>query len=402
MENEHNDEIELRELIQILLDKKKIIGIITVVALVVSFFYSYIILNPVYEATSTLMTSSINSGSQTSMDLARIDDMLNVMSQYPDMNMETYREQIKAPEVLSKTIEELGLEDKYTIESMGDRISLEIIKDTQMIRIKVQGEDPEKAALIVNTVSKNFIDFVTEKSKERAEATLEFVESQMEVEREKYEELLLELKEVLSQPRGATELGLELDKSYERITEYKASLNDLEIQRAGLAAALEESKSSANRGSLVARPNLEGALNISFDSSSKILATDLRSVEARILSTKDQIEILQDQIEELQVEYRDRQYEEDVINQKVNIAKNTYETFVSKYEELRVAESAKVGELSISVVSSAFVPTRPVGPRKALNMAIGLVLGLMVGVFVAFFKAYWESGEKNEAKKQDE
>ena len=218
MENEHNDEIELRELIQILLDKKKIIGIITVVSLVVSFFYSYIILNPVYEATSTLMTSSINGGSQTSMDLARIDDMLNVMSQYPDMNMETYREQIKAPEVLSKTIEELGLEDKYTIESMGDRISLEIIKDTQMIRIKVQGEDPEKAALIVNTVSKNFIDFVTEKSKERAEATLEFVESQMEVEREKYEELLLELKEVLSQPRGATELGLELDKSYERIT----------------------------------------------------------------------------------------------------------------------------------------------------------------------------------------
>ncbi|NLY46418.1 MAG: hypothetical protein GX053_10610 [Tissierella sp.] len=391
------EEIELRELIEILIRGRKTIAIITFVALLIATVFSFVILKPTYEARMVLMTSNLGSnGNNNNLDPGNIEDMLDLMSQFPNLNLETYRQQIKSPEVLSKTIKDLDLQGKYTISGLGNRIVLETVNDTQMITIKMEDSDPEEAAAIVNKLGENFISFVTDKAKENAARTFSYVESQMDIEKEKYEEALLELKELLSQPKGAEELELELVSSYEQITLYKSNINDLEIKRDALIKAIEESRSySNNRGSMIVKPNLGENFNISFDDTNKVLSVDLAETEGRIESTQDQISNLQKHIEELQVEYQDKKYEEDVVSQRVNIAKNTYESFVAKYEELKVAETAKIGELSISVVSSAYPPSTPVGPRKALNLAISIVLGLMVGVFVTFFKAYWESSEKD-------
>lgn len=390
------EEIELRELIEILIKGKKIIAIITLVAVLIATVFSFIVLKPTYEAKMVLMTSNLGSnGNNTNLDPSNIEDMLDIMSQFPNLNLETYRQQIKSPEVLSKTIEDLNLQDKYKISELGNKIILETVQDTQMITIKMEDADPEEAAAIVNKLGENFIAFVTDVAKESATKTFSYVESQMDIEKGKYEETLLELKELLSQPRGAQELELELSSSYQQITLYKSNLNDLEIKRDALEKAIEQSESySTNRGSMIVKPNLGENFNISFDDTNKVLAVDLAETEGRIESTNEQIANLQSHIEEIQVEYQDKKYEEDVVRQKVNISKNTYESFVAKYEELKVSETAKIGELSISVVSSAYPPTRPVGPRKALNLAISMVLGVMVGVFVTLFKAYWKnSGE---------
>ncbi len=316
------EEIELRELIEILIKRKKTIAMITLVSIVLASIFSFIVLKPTYEAKMVLMTSDLGTNGQNGLDLAKVDEMLNLMSQYPDMNLETYRQQIKSPEVLSKTIKDLSLEDEYTIEGLSQRIVLETVKDTQLITIKMEHTDPEEAALVVNTLGKNFISFVTERAKARAAKTFEYVQTQMEVEKEKYEESLIELKELLSQPRGAKELSLELSSSFNQITEYKSTLNDLEVKRDGLFKAIEKAASySSNKGSVVARPNLGDSFNISFDDSNKVLAVDLAETEGRIESLNKQILDLQKHIEELQVEYQDKQYEEDVVQQKVDISK---------------------------------------------------------------------------------
>ena len=395
------EEIELRELIEILIDGRKTIAIITVISILIAAIFSFVIIKPTYEAKMLLMTSNMGgSNGNENLDPNNVEDMLELMSKMPDYNLETYRQQIKSPEVIAKTIEDLNLQDRFSLEGLAKKIDLETIKDTQMISIKMVDEDPELAAKIVNQLGKNFISFVTDLAQERAAKTFSYVEKQMEIEKDKYEEALLELKELLSEPRGAQELELELKSSYEQITQYKSNLNDLEIKRDALEKAIQESKAySSNRGSMIVKPNLGESFNISFDDTNKVLAVDLADTLARIESTKEQIANLQDHIEEIQVEYQDKKYQEDVVRQKVDIAKKTYEAFVKKYEELRVAETAKIGELSISIVSSAYPPTVPVGPRKALNLAIATVLGLMIGVFVTFFKAYWESsGEDRQLK----
>lgn len=392
------EEIELRELIEILIKGKKLIAIITIAAILVAGVYSFLILKPTYKAQMVLMTSNLgNVDKNTNIDPSSVDKLLDAMSQLPSMNLETYRQQIKSPEVISKTIEDLNLQDKYSVSGLASRIELETIDNTQMITIRMESGDPEEAAEIVNKLGENFTAFVSEKTLESANKSFEYIKNQMEIEKQKYEEALLELGEVLSRPRGAQELELELKSSFEQITLYKSNLNDLEIKKASLEKAIEESsKYSSNRGSMVVRPNLGESFNISFDDTNKVLKVDLAETEGRIESTKKQIAQLQEHIEELQLEYQDKKFEEDIAKQKVDINKQTYESFVAKYEELRVRETAKVGELSISVVSYAYPPTSPSGPNKTLNLAIATILGLMVGVFVTFFKAYWESSTKEE------
>lgn len=392
------EEIELRELIEILIKGKKLIAIITIAAILVAGVYSFLILKPTYKAQMVLMTSNLgNVDKNTNIDPSSVDKLLDAMSQLPSMNLETYRQQIKSPEVISKTIEDLNLQDKYSVTGLASRIELETIDNTQMITIRMESGDPEEAAEIVNKLGENFTAFVSEKTLESANKSFEYIKNQMEIEKQKYEEALLELGEVLSRPRGAQELELELKSSFEQITLYKSNLNDLEIKKASLEKAIEESsKYSSNRGSMVVRPNLGESFNISFDDTNKVLKVDLAETEGRIESTKKQIAQLQEHIEELQLEYQDKKFEEDIVKQKVDINKQTYESFVAKYEELRVRETAKVGELSISVVSYAYPPTSPSGPNKTLNLAIATILGLMVGVFVTFFKAYWESSTKEE------
>lgn len=390
-ENQNMEEISLRELIETLIKRKKSIALITAIAIIIAGIYSFIILDPTYEAKMILMTSNLGSeGQSQNVDSARVDDMLNVMTQYPDMNLETYRQQLKTPEVISKTIEDLGLEEKYSIEGLANNIVLETVKDTQLITVKMVNTDPELAANVVNTIGKNFVKFVSNTAKDKADKTFEYVERQMNLEKENYDKVLLELKELLSQPRGAKELGLELDSNFAQITLFKSTLNELEIKKDGLIMAIEEGE-SGGKGSVITRQNFEENLSISFENSRDILKTVLAETRGRIESIENQIADLQSQIETLQVEYQEKEHKESLIQQKVDISKKTYESFVAKYEELRVAETVKLGELSINIISSAYPSDRPVGPRKMLNLAIATVLGLMLGVFYAFFREYWES-----------
>lgn len=389
-ENQIMEEISLRELIEILIKRKNLIAVITALAILISVVFSFFILKPTYEAEMILMASNTSDNlSSNNIGSGNLENMLDAISQYPSMNIETYRQQITTPEVMDKTIKDLNLEDEYSIESLANKITLETIKDTQLIKIKKVSTDPEKAATIVNKLGENFIQVVSDNIKERSTSSSEYVKAQMEKEKEYYDEVLLEQKELLSQPRGASELSLELNAKLKQITEYKNQLNDLAIRKSALESSIKTSETTSSRGSSIVLNRESG--NVLIDDSTKILKIELAEVEASIGKINETIETLQNEIEDLQVELQEKKHEEDIINQKVELARKTYEAFMKKYEELRVTESAEIGESNITVISRAYPPTKPVGPRKALNLAIATVLGLMVGVFAAFFIEYWQA-----------
>ncbi|QUH25052.1 GumC family protein [Serpentinicella alkaliphila] len=395
------EEISIRELIEILIRRKGIIIGSTVVCVLVSFIMSFFILEPVYETKMVLMASNFSDRLQAnSVDNSNINKILDSLSQYPSMTLETYRQQIKAPRVLRETIQLLGLEDEYDIESLSRNITLETIKDTNLISIKMKHNDPEKAAQIVNKVGENFINFVSSKAQEHASKSSLFIENQMEVEKEKLEAALEELKEFLSEPKGVSELGLELDARLLQITDYKQRLTDLVIRKEALISGINVVVSESNKGGnqiIIMESSVDG--DTSFGSTGKIhlertetlLKIELAEVESNITQLDKHIGLLQNQIEELQVELQDKKYHERLINQKVDFAQNTYDAFIKKYEELRVTESSQVGEATITVISKAFPTTTPVGPNKALNLAVAGILGLMMGVFIAFFLEYWKT-----------
>lgn len=393
------EEISLRELIEILIKRKTLIIATTIIAILAAGIVSFFVLDPVYETRMVLMASQFTDKLQTNqVEGDGIDSILNSLSQFPTMTLETYRQQIKAPRVMRETIANLDLGEEYDIESLANAIHLETVKDTNLITIKMEHQDPEKAAEIINKVGENFVNFVSDKAKEHATNSSAYVEGQLVIEKEKLEEVLKELQEFLSEPRGVSELGRELEARLEQITEYKTKLTDLKIRQQSIEAALPvANKEAGNTNRIVLNHSADGSINngqLLMGNSSTLLKIEKAEVEADIKNIGEAITTLQQQIEDIQVELQEKKHEERLINHRVNLAEQTYDAFVKKYEELRVTESSQIGDATITIISRAYPTTKPVGPRKALNVAIAAVLGVMIGTFIAFFKEYWESTEE--------
>ncbi|MBU5676526.1 hypothetical protein KQI88_08860 [Alkaliphilus sp. MSJ-5] len=422
------EEISLRELIEILLKRKKIIMGTTLLAVLASAIVSFFILEPVYETRMVLMASNFSDKLQPNQLKGEgIDNILSNLSQYPSMTMETYKQQVKAPKVMRETIEELGLEDKYDIESLAKSITLETIKDTNLLNIKMQAKDPELAAEIVNTVGRKFVAFVSDKAKEQATTTSQYIKTQIDAEKEQLDKALVELKDFLGQPQGVQELTQEVEAKLMLVTEYKTSLFQEELQREvlqqsinkvknelkaekplivteksiledSLLSNLAKEKTGENIGDIASiRMNNEevNPVYIALKEKEAEIAVELTQAETKVQMLKTQIQSIQQEVEDLQIKLAERQHEGRLIDQKVQIAQNTYDAFTRKHEELRVTESSQVGESNMIIVSKAYPTTNPVAPRKALNVAIAGVLGIMLGVFAAFSIEYWQaSGEE--------
>lgn len=395
MENQIVEEISLKELIEILIKRKKLIVIITVTAIFISALLSFVILKPIYEAETIIMISNINDDVSKN-SLNNVEDMLDTLSKYPTMNTETFKQQIKIPAIIGKTIEDLNLEDEYTIDSLAEKITIETVNNTNLIKIKMTNEDPEKAASIVNKISENFIQVISKNIKDRITLSSEYIKTQIEREKKYYDEALKEQKELLSQPKSASELSLELNGKLVKITEYKNQLYDLYIRKSALESAINTSETVPSKGSSIVLNKQTG--NIIIDDSTKILRIELAEVESTIEKTNEVIKSLQKEIEELQVELQEKKQLEEIVNQKVELAKQSYESFVKKYEELRVTESVEIGKNSITVISEAYPPSKPIKPNKAINLAVGTVLGLMAGVFAALFIEYWVATDTKRGK----
>lgn len=423
------DEISLRELIETLLNQKKLIIITATIFVLLSAIVSFFFMQPVYEAETVLMASQIVERIKSSEKQEGIEGILDTISDYPQMTIETYKQQIKSSTILDETIKELGLEEKEISRAgLKNMIELATIKDTNLITIKVKNTDKALATQIANTLSKKFINFISDKLKEQAGKSSNFIEQQLEIEKQKLDGALLEYKTFLSQPKGVKELGKETDSKLSLLTSYKTNLTTESVReqqlRAKLKQAEEELKNTKDKIILIkslsdepymtqiAGENTEKASNDLFDVSIQVeekndnyytLKSDVSNFKISLAESiakqqelSSEIEKAQKELEVLQGELSEKSYQERLITRKVNLSQSTYDAFTKKFEESRIAQSSKLGDSSIIIVSPAVEPINPIAPNKTLNVAIAGVLGMMIGVFIALFREYWKNTEKNQ------
>lgn len=425
-QNAQYDEISLREYIEVLLRQKKLIIGITIISILISFIVSFFVMQPVYEAKTVLMASQIADRIKASEKQEGIEGILDTISEYPQMTIETYKQQIKNPIILDEIIKELKLDEKeITRVGLENMIELETIKDTNLITIKVKNTDKELTAQIANLLSEKFTNFISEKVKEQATKSSNFIKQQLETEKEKLDQALLEYKKFLSQPKGVKELQKEIDSKISLLTSYKTDLTTEKVREQELRAKINQAEQELETtpskielkkslsdepymsqvvGENTQRPSKD-LFNVSVEVEEKNnnyyslkstishLKISLAESLARQQNLAKEIENTQKQLENLQGELAEKQHEERLILRKVNLAQSTYDAFTKKLEEARIAQSSTVGDSTIIVVSPAVEPLKPVSPNKKLNLAIAGVLGVMVGVFVAFFREYWKNSE---------
>jgi len=418
------DEINLRDLIEVLLRGKWLIAAVTLAAVACAAVVSFFVLPPQYEGRATLMVNQpkVNPPQLT----GGLDVLLQALSKYPEMTVEAYRDQITNRYVLKQVIEELDLDpEKYTVEGLRKAIKTEVVKNTNLIKIIVKGDDPAEVTRIANSVATHFVKFISERSQQQLGQSLTFLKEQMTAEEKALEEAVAEYKKFLAQPRGVQELKAEIEAKLALLTEFKNQLmrNEVEMEKTRAALQQVESDLAQTPEKLVTKKSLSddpyllqmagdasgsspgklsglsmeseeiNAIYIGLGRTRADLRTRLADLGGQQKELRTKVNDVQRQLEELQAELAEKQAVDDRLAQKVENIRNNYNMLSSRYEETRLSQSAKLGETNIVFLAPAVEPEEPVGPRKKLNVAVAGVLGVMVSVFLVFFLDFWRRSE---------
>lgn len=141
---EQDDEIDLLELFSIL--KAHIVSIIlvTVLAAVAGFLVTEYAMTPQYEASVNMIVNT-----RTDATAAVSNDSINSAKNL----VSTYAIIIKSNTVLNQVIADLSLKD-MDYDTLAEKVSVEAIDDTQVMKVAVKDPDPELARQIVKEIAK--------------------------------------------------------------------------------------------------------------------------------------------------------------------------------------------------------------------------------------------------------
>lgn len=141
------EEIQLLDLYYIIRKRIRIILIITIMSTIVSFVVSNYFITPMYETFTTLM-------------LGKPADYESTQYSYQDIltNQKligTYGEIAKSRVVLQKVADNLDMD--LTLDKLKDKISINLLNNTEVIKVTVKDSDPQKAVIIADEMAKVFM-----------------------------------------------------------------------------------------------------------------------------------------------------------------------------------------------------------------------------------------------------
>ena len=144
------DEISLRELIEAMLKRKKIIALITLGVLILTMLATFVIMTPEYEARVII---SMSRPELYTTD-AELQEKLATRLQLGNDEEDKAETLINSPDVVQKALMETGYVDRPLHREMED-IHVELI-NPYLYRIVVTGSDTERISAIANEVAHQF------------------------------------------------------------------------------------------------------------------------------------------------------------------------------------------------------------------------------------------------------
>jgi polysaccharide biosynthesis protein PslE len=124
-----------------------------------------------------------------------------------------------------------------------------------------------------------------------------------------------------------------------------------------------------------------------------------QNLQRELLTNQAELEALMGKSETQKGHYSDYQERLDKLNrtevqlaqlkEQVEVDRKNYHLYLSKFEESRISEAMDKEKIAnVTQIQVAMKPLTPVGPKVALNLALGLFLGVFGGLGLAFFMEY--------------
>ena len=356
--------------------------------------------------------------------------------------------------LLGKPEEEVAEADSLNrsiVRALKSSMTVEPIRDTEAIRVKILSVDPYEAAYLANTIAAEYLSLDEEFNLGEIVEMKNFLEEQLEdIEKDltRSEEALTEF-----QKRAGVYV---LDETAQTLIDqlstfeatYYTSLAELQVARQKLAnqqemlterekwiaeeainttnpliaqlrqavAEMEAEKItvmtvSGYQADHEAIKELDGRI----DDLKKRLITEAQNVTNLGLAPEEQsgisLELLRDvlfsKVDIIALESKSSEYKKLVnqYNEKLNqlperslefarldrerqVNEKYYILMKTKYQESRITEASKI--TNIRIVDPAIPPEKPIKPKKKMNLLLGMFMGLGLGVGIAFVKEYMD------------
>jgi len=417
-------EVDLRDYINVLLKRKKLIIGITLAAIIIAGILSYFVLPPVYEASGSLLVNPKGA----SVNITSLEDLLSPLSYLPQISVATYKEIVKSKDIEKKVFDELNLSSpphNFTLSNFDSMINVINPANTTLIKVSVQYEDPDLAYKIAKSILNETLLYITDLNTTQFQSSKSQLEEQFLSAKKDLENAQKALADFNSQKDNLDSLKRESASYVDALNSYLSDLlllnsqiaqyeNQLSSTRAELK---KESKYLTLEKSIIDDPLLSQLAqqlvneNIIYLSGLKVnseeinpIYEDLRSKEenytitlsglkAKKTSLENLAKTAQEKIHQLDEAINSKQLELNDLNRKVDMAQTYYSTMSSNY-----LQSSFMPLSPVTISEEPVLPEKPVKPNKKLNVAIAGVAALFSSILLAFFMEYWYGGkEKKEA-----
>ncbi len=420
----NEQEIDLRELWQIVRTNQKTIAKITGAFLGLAVAYLIIVPNT-YQSTALLHIKQ-----EKGLASSVLSELPVGNAQLTKQNMNTNAEILKSRHVVIPVIEQTEEEKNGKYPRYEDYVKGHIVtkpyKDTEILEVDVTGKSPEQAQQANQLLVQGFLDRLTELSHAESSATREFLEQRVKSSKKELDDAETKLKDYQvkhkifstdNQMKSLAERITELDKVKAQnkldmetaqaalgsingqlsgagssiadspsIQQAKSKLVDLEAQKAGYIGKYTNENpkmKEINRQISSARSSLRREISAivaqqapSSSSVQQKLLTDKYTNEAMIAVARGK----NDAIDQLEKKNADEiaklpQTQQGYLQVKrdADVAQEIYVML----EEAKVAEAMVPTE--VQVVDEATLPEKPIKPRKLLTLVLALFLGLFGG-----------------------
>ena len=141
--DEKYQEIDLRELFNIVKKRWWIISIVVLVAVSASFVVSYFLIDPVYRAeTSLFLGKEKNTIGSINLGDLQVSNQLVI----------DYEQMIKSRTIAENVIDELNLD--MTPSALQSKITVTTVSNSRLFKIGFESTDPKQAQLVVQSLAK--------------------------------------------------------------------------------------------------------------------------------------------------------------------------------------------------------------------------------------------------------
>ena len=441
MDNINNNEetIDLRKLLAIAGENKKIIiaiiAVCTILAVIIAF-----VLPKSYQSNTLVRIKSSNNSAMSGMAAMAAGFGIDVGGA-SSASPENYIELMKSREVLLPIMEQVDMpeedrEELTTEDFIKKYLEITNTKKTDLINIAAYGKTPEEAQMISQSVADNFLVLMTKLNKEGNSSTLNFLNDRLTIAKEEMETAENKL-QAYQQEKGIFSPDDQAKALIERLSAYDTNIAQLEAQQQANSAKLQDVTGQLeNQNSSLLEYNIsdnDAIMNLrtaivnkkvelvglqqryteehpdvircrqELDELNKSLDREIQSavnsesatltpVQGNLLMEKVQTEtaeaVTNASLEALKAKQQEAEGNISTLSadsveymrllREQSITSEVYTNLVKAYENTRIQEAQE--SMDIQIIDAANLPKEdmPAKPNKKLIAAIGFVLGIMI------------------------